>query len=110
MKRSVVVFGRTLNSARALRESWPELAEAHLVSPRSSPAGCRGTRKAYLESGLDTLSPTMTWNARRALWVVRAELRREGADLVFHILPAGGAGKVVTVDADEFVCALSERR
>lgn len=93
---AVLVVGRTLDSARSLRDARPELAGARLGSPLSARSldGLR-VREVHIERGLDRLSPGMMPYVRRLALLLERELRRMGAERVFHVLPVDGGPAVV---------------
>lgn len=95
----VLVVGRTLATARALRDQRPELAGARLGSPLSG-RSLQGLRvgQVYVEDGLERLSPALVFYVRRVAWLLERSLRKAGAEGVFHVLPVGG-GPPVAVDA-----------
>ncbi len=96
---AVLVVGRTLRTAQALRDARPELAGARLGSPLSarSLSGLR-VREVHVEEGLDRLSPAMAYYVRRLARLLERELRRMHAPGVFHVLPVDG-GPAEAVDA-----------
>jgi hypothetical protein len=97
-----LVVGRTLESARVLRDARPELAGARLGSPLSGRSldGLR-VREVYVEEGLERLSPGMLPYVRRLAWLLARALRKVGAEVVFHVLPVDG-GPAVAESAEAY--------
>ncbi len=100
----VVVIGRTLASARALRALRLDLAEAQLGSLMSdvSMRGMR-VRAVYVQAGLDVLESAKLRRVLGVALLLQRSLRLSGEPEVFHVLPAGGVGAVVSTPADRYV-------
>lgn len=97
---AVLVVGRTLTTARMLRDQRPELTGARLGSPLSgrSLEGFRA-EAVYIEEGLERLSPALRPYVCRLAWVLERTLRKVGAEGVFRVLPVDGGPPVLVSPA-----------